>query len=157
LRFESDVSITTDPAIKAGRFISEGLMQKIAGTGTSIIRTGNAALSISGIIDVQTGRLQLTGKTVSLSGLIKGAGTIVLSTGNTTLEAETAIVTSGWTIAGTGAAVTAADTLGYAGSFSAGANTVLTIAAGQLLKLTGVAAFSRDTVDGAGRLITTGP
>jgi hypothetical protein len=94
---------------------------------------------------------------VGVTGTIEGAGTIEFSTGATALGAGSSITKAGLMIAGTGARVTVAGILSYAGSFSAGTNTELTIASGDLLKLTGPVAFSKDTIDGAGRLITTGP
>src|SRR5439155_11628958 len=46
--------------------------------------------------------------------------------------------------------------LTYAGTFSAASSTELAITGGDLLKLAGPASFLHDTVDGAGRLTTTG-
>jgi hypothetical protein len=159
LAFEGDVSITTDPAVKAGQFTNAGLVEKLLGTGTSIIRTGTASLTDTGTIDVQTGTLELTGQTVTVAGLIKGAGTIEFGPGNitlTTLATGASIKTAGMKIAGSGAHVTVGRSLGYSGAFAAGANTELTIAGGDLLQLTGSASFSKDTVDGAGRITTKG-
>jgi len=156
LAFGGDYSITTDPTIKAGQFTNAGLVQKASGTGTSIIRTGTATLTDTGTIEVDSGILELTGSSVSIAGKITGAGTIEFGVGATTLNTGTAISTAALMIAGTGAQVTVAHTLGYGGTFSAGANTELTIASGALFQVNGSANFLRDTVDGAGRLTTQG-
>jgi hypothetical protein len=156
LAFDGDVSITTDPAVKAGAFTNAGLVEKLVGTGTSIIRTGKAGLTDTGTIDVETGTLELTGNTISIIGAIKGARTIEFSTGAATLGAGSSVSSAGFTIAGSGAKVTVARVLGYTGNFSAGSNTELTIAAGDSLQLTGMASFRQDSIDGPGRLMTTG-
>jgi hypothetical protein len=156
LLFEGDVSITTGPAVKAGAFTNAGLVEKLSGTGTSIIRTGKAGLTDAGTIDVETGILELTGSTISITGVIKGAGTIEFSTGAATLGAGSSVSSAGFTIAGSGADLTVARVLSYAGSFSAGANTELTIASADLLQLSGTASFYHDTIDGAGQVRTAG-
>jgi hypothetical protein len=151
LDFEGDYTIGN-----TGSFSNAGVVAKLSGAGTSIIRTGTASLTSSGTIDVQTGTLELTGSTVSITGSIKGAGTIEFATGVTTLGAGSSITTAGLMIAGTGAQVTVAHSLVYASAFSAGTSTELSITASQYFKLTGAASFYHDTVDGAGRLVTTG-
>jgi hypothetical protein len=156
LAFDGDVSITTDPAVKAGAFSNEGLVEKVSGTGTSILRTGTASLGSSGTIDVETGTLELTGSTISITGAIKGTGTIEFSTGAATLGAGSSVSSAGFTIAGSGADLTVARVLAYAGSFSGSSKTDLAIATGDSLRLTGTASFHQDTVDGAGRLTTAG-
>ena len=159
LAFDGDVGITTAALVNAGQFSNAGLVEKTAGTGTSVIRTGTASLFDTGVIDVQTGTLELAGQTVTVAGLIKGAGTIEFGPGNaflTTLERSASIKTAGMTIAGAGAHVTVGLDLGYAGAFAAGANTELTITDGDMLLLAGSASFSGDTVDGAGRIATKG-
>jgi fibronectin-binding autotransporter adhesin len=156
LAFGGDDSITTDPAVKAGQFTNAGLVEKLSGAGKSIIRTGTASLTDTGTIDVETGILELTGATITISKKIEGAGTIEFGPGATTLAAGTAITAAGLMIAGTGAQVTVAHNLGYVSTFSAGTNTELSIAAGALLQLTGPASFTHDAVDGAGRLTTKG-
>jgi hypothetical protein len=156
LLLEGDVSITTDPAVKAGAFSNAGTVQKVSGTGTSIIRTGTASFSSSGTITVSSGILELTGSTIAINGKITGAGTIEFSIGATTLGTGTSITTAGLMLAGTGTSVSVASNLGFAGNFSAGVNTELSIAAGALVQLTGPASFTRDTIDGAGRLTTKG-
>jgi hypothetical protein len=139
-----------------GSFSNAGIVEKLSGTGTSIIRTGAASLTSTGTIDVETGTLELTGSTVTITGSIKGAGTIEFGPGATTLGAGSAITTAALTIAGTGAHVTVGRNLVYASAFSAGATTDLSVAATDLFQLTGTASFTHDTVDGAGRLMTEG-
>lgn len=139
-----------------GSFSNAGLVEKLSGTGSSIIRTGAANLTSSGTIDVETGILELTGSTINITGSIKGAGTIELATGATTLGAGSAITTAGLMIAGAGVHVTVAHNLVYASNFSASTGTELSMAAGDLFTLTGSASFYHDTVDGAGRLTTNG-
>jgi hypothetical protein len=156
LFFQGDVSITTDPAVKAGAFSNEGLLKKLSGTGTSIIRTGSASLIDTGTIDVETGTLEFTGSTISITGTIKGPGTIAFSTGAATLGAGSSVSSAGFTIAGSGAKLTVARVLGYAGNFSASTNTELTIASADLLQLSGTASFYHDTIDGAGQVTTAG-
>jgi hypothetical protein len=159
LAFKGNVSITTDPAVGASQFTNAGLVQKLAGTGTSIIRTGNASLIDTGIIDVQKGTLALTGKSVTIAGLVKGAGTIQFGPGSnvlTTLQTGAAITTAGWNLAGANAQLTVARNLAYAGKFAASAHTTLTIATGRFLQLSRAASFTADTVKGAGRLTTEG-
>ena len=151
LDFEGDFIIGN-----VGSFSNAGLVEKLAGTGTSIIRTGPPTFSSSGTIDVETGTLELIGTTINLTGSVKGAGTIEFGAGATSISGGAAITTAGLKIAGTGAHVTVARNLVYAGAFSAGATTELSIAAGDLLQLAGPASFTSDTVDGAGRLTTNG-
>src|SRR5262249_37080165 len=145
-----------DPAVKFGQFINAGLVQKRAGAATSVIRSGNASLTSSGVIDVQTGTVMLTGHTIGITGLIKGAGTIQFGLGTATLAGAASITTAGWPVAGAGAHVPLARSLGYAGAFSASIGSQLTIGAADILTLSGAASFFRDTVDGAGRLTTKG-
>jgi hypothetical protein len=156
LAFDGDYSITTDPAIKAGQFSNAGILQKLAGSGTSIIRTGTASLTSTSTIDVETGTLMLTGSTIGITGFIEGAGTIQFGPGNATLSGAASITTAGWTLAGAGTQVTVARNLGFGGAFAASIGTELTIDTGDLLKLTGAASFLRDTVDGGGVLATEG-
>ncbi len=156
LAFQGDVSITTDPSVGAGQFVNTGLIEKLSGTGTSIIRTGTASLTDTGTIDVETGTLALTGATVTIVGPIKGAGTIQLGVGTTTLQSGTSIKTAGWTIAGTGADVIVGTGISYAGTFAEAAHTELTINLGDSLALSGAATFTGATVDGAGRITTSG-
>jgi hypothetical protein len=158
LALKGDVSITTDPTVGAGQFTNDGLVQKVAGTGTSIIRAGNASLIHTGTIDVQTGTLMLTSRAATIAGLIKGAGTIQLGPGLTILRTPhpRAITTAGWTIAGAAAHAVVARNLSYAGSFAAAVHTELTINPATALLLSGQASFTDDTVDGAGRLTTAG-
>jgi hypothetical protein len=158
LALKLDVSITTDPAVGAGQFTNDGLVQKLAGSGTSIIRTGNASLIHTGTIDVRTGTLMLTSKAATIAGLIKGAGTIQLGPGLSVLRTAQpdAITTAGWTIAGAGAHAVVARSLSYAGTFSAAIHTQLTVNPATALLLSGAASFTGVTVDGAGRLTTAG-
>jgi VCBS repeat-containing protein len=156
LAFDGDVSITTDPAVKAGRFSNAGLVEKTSGTGKSIIRSGAASLIDTGTIDVATGTIELTGQTVSVTGKVMGAGVIEFSTGNATLGDGSSVTTAGFHVIGSGAHVTVSRILAYAGDFSGTSNTELTISSGDMLELTGTATFFHDTIDGAGRLLTTG-
>jgi hypothetical protein len=91
-----------------------------------------------------------------ISGLIEGPGKIQFGPGQTTLSAGTAVTAGGLAVAGTGAHVALATTLSYAGAFSQGAGTELSINGGDALTLTGTAALSHTTIDGQGRLITNG-
>jgi hypothetical protein len=157
IAFAADVSITTDPATKTGQFTNLGLVEKTAGTGTSIIRTGNGTLRDPGTIDVQVGTLELTGNSVLVSGAIKGAGTIEFGVGSTMLNVGAAITSAGLAIAGTGALVTLATNLSYAGAFSQSSSTELTINSGVALTLSGAVAFSHTSISGLGQLNTSGP
>ena len=118
--FDGDYSITTDPSLKTGSFSNKGTVEKIAGTGTSIIRTGaDGTLTSSGRIKVDTGTLELTGASVSISGVIQGAGTLEFGPGAIALSSQQVTV-AGLLLAGTGADLTVAANLTYAGAFTDG-------------------------------------
>ena len=153
--FQADVSITTDPSTKQGIFNNTGKLQKSEGTGTSIVRTGSAALTDSGTTDVETGILELTGSTVTVSGLVEGAGTIEFGPGAISLMSQQVTVAA-MLLAGTGAELTVAQNLTYGGAFSETANTSLSIANTDVFTLNGPATLSKAVIDGPGQLKTAG-
>ena len=139
-----------------GAFSNAGLLEKISGAGTSLIRTGASPLAIGGTTNIQIGTLELMGSTVSITGNVKGAGMLELGTGTTTVGGAAALGMAGLSLVGTGADLVIDKNLTYAGAFSAGTSTELSISSGNTLKLTGPAAFTNATVDGAGVLTTSG-
>lgn len=144
-----DVGISSSAAID-----NDGVLEKTAGTGVSLVRTTGASFSSHGTIDVQTGTLQLTGAAIDISGAIGGAGTMLFGAGDTTFERGTSLAVGNLAVQGTGAHVTVATTLIYSGNFSAASNAELTIGLSRSLSLASTATFNGATVDGAGRLET---
>ncbi|HKI20195.1 MAG TPA: hypothetical protein VKA15_20060, partial [Isosphaeraceae bacterium] len=98
--------------------------------------------------------LSLTG-TASLSGTTSGAGTLALRGGSATIDRGATISVSSWSISGAGTDVTLDENLGYAGSFSEGADDTFALSGGHLL-LSGAATFAGGTVDGSNFLYTEG-
>jgi hypothetical protein len=72
--------------------VNAGLIEKTAGTGSSIL---NGGASSTGTIDVATGTLGFSGSGGSLSGAIEGAGTFLLGGTGTYTLASTLVATVG--------------------------------------------------------------
>jgi hypothetical protein len=148
-----DVGVVSAAGAPGIGFLNAGLFQKSSGAGTSIIRTSFAS---TGKIVVASGKLEFTGKTTSIAGSIAGAGTVWFGPGAATLKDGTRLATGGLQIGGSGAHVTVTTTLSYAGTFSQTATTGLTVESGDIFTLRGGATLTGATIDGAGRLATSG-
>jgi Ca2+-binding RTX toxin-like protein len=70
--------------------VNAGLIEKTAGTGSSIL---NGGASSTGTVDVATGTLGFSGSGGSLSGTIEGAGTFLLGGNGTYTLASTLVAT----------------------------------------------------------------
>ena len=147
---------TNDSGINVGasfgsQFINQGSLQKIAGSGTSII---TAEVSDTGTIAVQSGTISFNGFENSFNGAISGAGAFAIGGGLNFLDAGktgTAISTTVFDIAN--ATVTLKDPLLYKGTFNFGNSATLDLA-GFTMTLSGSSSFSFSTIDGTGTLVT---
>ena len=100
-------------------------------------------------------KLTLTGSSNSFAGAITGAGALLLAGGTTTLKIGATASVADFSESGARTMLTLAEILTYAGDFSEGAGSTLSIKTGDKLTLTGTSSFS-GTVSGAGRLALAG-
>jgi hypothetical protein len=128
-----------------------------ANIGAALTYAGDFAAGVGTQVNILSGdKLTLSG-VASLAGRMAGAGALAFGPGTAEFDAgATLTTTGGFTIAGTGAHVTVAETLAYAHVFAAGVGGELSIGRGDMFGLTGSATFKGATIDGAGRLVTTG-
>ena len=146
----ADVGIGAGAAV-GSLFENAGTLAKTAGTGTSAFAVD---LTDTGSIGVTSGTLAFSGASDSFAGAISGAGTFSLAGGTDALNSGVALMVSSWTTSGSDAA-TLNENLTFAGTFSSGAGTTLTIASGDTLTLSGAPTFA-GTINGAGTLALSG-
>jgi hypothetical protein len=164
LNADSNVAAVTadigDPTLSGGVGVNPPYFSE-SGWGTSL--TISEALAYAGAFSQGVGptteitardTLSLTG-TASLSGTTTGAGTLALAGGSATIASRATISISQWSISGAGTDVTLDENVGYAGSFSEGADDTFVPSGGHLL-LSGAATFSGGTVEGSQFLCTEG-
>jgi hypothetical protein len=100
---------------------------------------------------VGSGTLSFEGPSNSFAGAITGAGRFLLAGGTTTLKSGATASVADFSESGVGTMLTLAEILSYAGHFSEGAGSRLSIKTGDKLTLTGTLNLA-GTVSGAGRL-----
>ena len=154
-------------------FTNAGLLEKTAGTATSVI---DATVTNTGSIAVASGTMAFFAGG-SFGGTISGAGTIAFSGGTSTLSVATTTANllvnggtlnvstnesiSGLAISSGTLAIAAADSITVPSQFS-GTGGLISLASGAKLAVTGTASFGStnaygSTISGPGTLSTTGP
>ncbi len=131
-----------------------GLFEKTGGAGTSVIAPSFHETA-TGTVTVASGTLSFSGYVNTFAGAITGPGTLQLAGGASTLSGGGAVSVANLAETGSGTSLTVSENLGYAGAFSQGAGSRLTVASADTLSLSGTANLS-GTTSGLGTLALTG-
>jgi hypothetical protein len=130
------------------------------GSGTTTIAESLSYASVflavdaSSLVVNNSDTLTLTGDS-TLHGAMSGGGALALGGGATTIADATALLVASWSISGAKTSATIDNNLSYAGSFSEGAGSTLSISSGDALTLSGPNSIA-GTISGTGTLAITG-
>jgi hypothetical protein len=117
-------------------YISDaGELEKTGGAGTSTIAPSFYEAS-TGTVTVGSGTLSFSGRVISLAGAITGSGTLQLAGGASTLSGGGAVNVANLSETSSGTSLIVSENLSYAGAFTQGAGSKLSISSGDTLSLT---------------------
>jgi hypothetical protein len=175
----NDLTFGNAAALSQGRFDNAGLFVKSAGTGTTVFPShGPIALDNTGIVEIQTGSIQLaTGEsggefrlaagtfmsmqrdyTLAAGATVTGNGQLRIGAATTTIAGNVAIphlVVAGSAVLGGSGALTVTDTLDWTGGTMSGSGTTAIPATAQLnISGSGSKTLSR-TLNNSGTAIWT--
>lgn len=123
--------------------------------GENLAYAGALTLSRAALA-LGTHALTLTGS-ATLGGAIGGTGRLIIGGGIATVSAGANITVASWTLSGAGTTLTLAQSLSYAGAFSATTGTAISLGGGDKLILAGTGAISGVVASGPGTLDLQGP
>ena len=104
----------------------------------NLIYTGAFSQGVKATLDVAAGHTLTLKGGANLAGVVSGAGALTLSNGASAILSPGASLTvAKWTLTGAGTNATLNESLGYAGAFTQGAGTAVSISTGDILLLKG--------------------
>jgi fibronectin-binding autotransporter adhesin len=140
-------------AANASAINNAGTFTKTAGTGISAI---SAKFADTGTVTVASGTLSFSGAGTSFAGGITGSGTVAISGGNTTFLSGTTASIANLSESNAGTLLTLSESLAYAGAFTQGVGSALSIGGGDTLTLSGTSSLSGVVNGVGGALAITG-
>jgi hypothetical protein len=151
----STVGASASLILSGGTITGPGALSAAAGSTLSGTGTVADTFTGAGTVTATGGSLAFDGTGDSFSGALNGAGTLAFTGGSDTLNTGATVTVATWNISNAGTSVTVSENLSYAGTFSTGSGTHVTVNSGDTLTLTGAATLA-GSVNGPGTLAFAG-